>query len=51
MLFIAYWELNPDIDPIKIAKKVAEAAEKGLWPPKGAKVLGWYFTPEHWGIQ
>mgnify|MGYP000191497769 CR=1 FL=1 len=40
MLFIAYWELNPDIDPIKIAKKVAEAAEKGLWSPKGAKVLG-----------
>ncbi len=50
MLFIAYWELNPDIDPVKIAKRVAEIVEKGLWPPKGAKVLGWYFTPEHWGI-
>lgn len=50
MLFVTYWELNEDMpaeERIQIAQKLTS---KGLFPPKGVKVLGWYGTPDNWGI-
>lgn len=50
MLFVNYWEMNPNIDIKKISEVSAELTKKGVFPVEGTKVLGWYVTPENWGI-
>ena len=51
MLVIAYWELNPDIDPTEIGAAAQTLLAKGTFPPKGVKQLGWYVTAgDYWGI-
>jgi hypothetical protein len=52
MLFVAYWELNENLNPKDIAKLGAELVEKGLTPVEGVKQLGWYVTSSVplWGV-
>lgn len=50
MLFVTYWEVNPNFDAKKIAEVAAELTKTGAWPIEGTKVHGWYITPEGWGI-
>jgi len=52
MLFVSYWELNENFNPRDVAKLAAELLEKGLYPIKGVKQLGWYITSSvpYWGI-
>lgn len=50
MISVTFWTLNPGIGPSKIAEVAAKLMEKGLWPPKGAKVLGWYICPGGRGV-
>jgi len=52
MLFLSYWELNENITPKDIVKLASELMEKGLWPPEGTEVLGFYTTTDVpiWGI-
>nr|MDO8097645.1 hypothetical protein [Candidatus Njordarchaeota archaeon] len=51
MLFITYYELNPDLDPSEIADLAQKLISKGVYPPKGQKTLAWYqSTGDNWGI-
>ncbi len=50
MLFITYWELNPDFDPSELADLAKTFLTKKLFPAEGVEVIGWYVTPEYWGI-
>jgi hypothetical protein len=51
VLFITYFELNPNIDPSEIADVAQKLISKGLYPPKGQKTLAWYLsTDSDWGI-
>lgn len=50
MLFVAYWELNPDLDPKKIAEVAAKYLQEGKFPVPGVKTVGWYLTAELWGV-
>ena len=35
MLFISYWELNPDFDPSEMAEIAQMLMSKKLYPPEG----------------
>ena len=50
MLCITYWELNEDADVGKIVALAAELTQKGVYPPKGVKVIGQYITAGNWGV-
>jgi hypothetical protein len=50
MLFVEYWELNPNFEPKKLAEAASKLLEKGEWPVPGIKLVGWYITPEYWGV-
>jgi hypothetical protein len=51
MLFIAYWEMNPDLDPTAIAEIAQMLMSKKLYPVEGVKELGFYVsTSDYWGI-
>ena len=51
MLFIAYWEINPDYDPSDLAEIAADLIGKKLYPTKGIKEIGFYMSvSDHWGI-
>ncbi|MFX1381674.1 MAG: DUF3303 domain-containing protein [Promethearchaeota archaeon] len=51
MLFISYWELNPDFDPTELADMAQTILNKKLWPVEGTKEIGWYIsTGDLWGI-
>ena len=51
MLFITYWELNPDFDPSELADIAQMILNKKLYPVEGTKMLGWYMsTGDYWGI-
>lgn len=50
MVSITFWTLNPDLPPGKIAEVAAKLMQKGLWPMKGMKVLGWYVCPGGRGV-
>jgi len=47
---VTFWELNPDIPPESIAKVAAKLMEKGLFPPEGMEVIGWYICPGGKGV-
>jgi hypothetical protein len=52
LLFMAYWELNPDKDIKEVAKLAADLTRAGKFPIKGTKMIGWYNTPTipSWGV-
>ena len=51
MLFISYWELNPDFDPSELAEIAQKLMSKKLYPVEGTKQLGFYIsTSDFWGI-
>jgi len=51
MLFITYWEINPDFDPAELAEIAQELMSKKVYPAEGIKELGFYMsTSDYWGI-
>ena len=51
MIFISYWELNPDFDPADMAEIAQELIRKKLYPPEGVKEIAFYIsTSDYWGI-
>ena len=51
MIFISYWELNPDFDPSELAGVAQTLISKKLWPVEGIKEIAWYVsTSDFWGI-
>ncbi|MFW9950880.1 MAG: DUF3303 domain-containing protein [Candidatus Thorarchaeota archaeon] len=51
MLFITYWELNPDFDPADLAEIAQTLMSKKLYPVEGVKQIGFYVsTSDFWGI-
>ena len=51
MLFISYWELNPDFDPSELAEIAQNLMSKKLYPVEGVKQLAFYIsTSDFWGI-
>jgi hypothetical protein len=51
MIFISYWELNPDFDPSELSGVAQSLINKKLWPVEGMKVIAWYVsTSDFWGI-
>lgn len=52
MIFISYWELNPDFDPGELAEIAQELIGKKLYPAEGVKQLAYYIsTSDYWGIE
>ncbi|MBY9015637.1 MAG: hypothetical protein KGD68_08105 [Candidatus Lokiarchaeota archaeon] len=52
MIFISYWELNPDFDPGELAEIAQELISKKLYPTEGVKQLAYYIsTTDYWGIE
>jgi len=50
MVSVTFWTLNPNLPPNKIAEVAAKLMEKGVWPVKGQKVLGFYVCPGARGV-
>ncbi|MFX0083578.1 MAG: DUF3303 domain-containing protein [Candidatus Hodarchaeota archaeon] len=51
MIFITYWELNPDFDPGDLAEIAQELMSKKLYPTEGVKQLAFYVSvTDYWGI-
>ena len=50
MLFMMYWELNEDMPSDERLAIAANLMESGMFPPEGANVVGWWGTPDNWGI-
>ncbi len=51
MLFISYWELNPDFDPSELAEIAQKLMSKKLYPTEGVKQIAFYIsTSDYWGI-
>ena len=51
MLFISYWEINPDFDPSDLAEIAADLIGKKIYPTEGVKEIGFYMSvSDHWGI-
>lgn len=51
MIFISYWELNPDFDPGELAEIAQELISKKLYPAEGVKNLAFYVSAtDYWGI-
>ena len=51
MIFISYWELNPDFDPGELAEIAQELISKKLYPTEGVKEIAFYVsTSDYWGI-
>ena len=51
MLFLSYWELNPDFDPSELAEIAQMILNKKLFPVEGTKMISWYMsTSDFWGI-
>lgn len=47
---ITFWKLNPNVSPEDVAKVGAKLMEKGLWPPKGTELRGFYICPGGKGV-
>jgi hypothetical protein len=51
MMFITYWEINPDFDPAELAEIAQELMRKKVYPAEGIKELAFYIsTSDYWGI-
>ena len=52
MIFISYWELNPDFDPGEMAEIAQDLISKKLYPAEGVKQLAYYVSAtDYWGIE
>ena len=51
MIFISYWELNPDFDPSELAEIAQELMSKKIYPAEGVKEIAFYVSiSDYWGI-
>lgn len=51
VIFISYWELNPDFDISELAEIAADLINKKLYPAEGVKQIAFYASvSDHWGI-
>jgi hypothetical protein len=51
MLFISYWELNPDFDPSELGDLATTLLKKKLYPAEGVNQIAWYISAtDYWGI-
>jgi uncharacterized membrane protein YdbT with pleckstrin-like domain len=51
MLFITYWEINPDFDPSEIAAAAQELMSRKVYPAKGVNDIVFHVsTSDFWGI-
>ena len=51
MIFITYWEINPEFDPAELAEIAQELMRKKVYPAEGIKELAFYIsTSDYWGI-
>jgi hypothetical protein len=51
MIFITYWEINPEFDPAELAEIAQELMNKKVYPAEGIKELAFYIsTSDYWGI-
>ncbi|MFX1477846.1 MAG: DUF3303 domain-containing protein [Promethearchaeota archaeon] len=51
MIFITYWEINPDFDPAELAGIAQELINKKVYPAEGVTELAFYIsTSDYWGI-
>ena len=51
MLYISYWELNPDLDPTEIAEVAVELMSKKIYPVEGINDIVFHVsTSDYWGI-
>jgi len=51
MLFITYWELNPDFDPSELAEIAQRLMSEKLYPVEGVNQIGFYISSSYyWGI-
>jgi len=51
MIFITYWELNPEFDPSELAEVAQKLISKKLWPVKGTNEIAWYVSAtDYWGV-
>lgn len=51
MLFLSYWELNPDFDPSKLGDLAATLLKKKLYPVEGVNQIAWYVSAtDYWGV-
>ncbi len=50
MIFVSYFELNPDFDISELAEIGQKMISKKLYPASGVKQLAWYLTPGVRGI-
>ena len=45
MKFVAYFELNQNLDPAELAEVGLDLMKRKLYPAEGYKTLAWYTTP------
>jgi hypothetical protein len=50
MISITFWTLDPNVAPGKVAELAAKLMQKGVWPAKGTKILGFYVCPGGRGV-
>ena len=51
MIFITYWELNPEFDPAELAEIAQELISKKVYPAEGVKQIAFYISvSDYWGI-
>ena len=50
MLVMMYWELNEDMPSEERLEIAGGLMQSGMFPPEGANVVGWWGTPDNWGI-
>jgi len=50
MIWVTFWTLNPGVAPAKVAEVAGKLMQKGLYPPKDTKILGWYICPGGKGV-
>ena len=51
MMFITYWEINPDFDPAELAEIAQELISKKVYPAEGVTSHAFYIsTSDYWGI-
>ena len=51
MMFITYWEINPDFDPAELAEIAQELIRKKIYPAEGVTSHAFYIsTSDYWGI-
>ena len=51
MLFISYWELNPDFDPTEMADIAQQLINRKVYPAEGVNDIAFHVsTSDYWGI-